>query len=265
MRQDTINLLCNPYKGEPFKLGDNQIIGVTSGQTFQIREGIPVILPKSVITGRNKTYKLLYDLVAVLYDSILALGESLKINKEIIVRQEYIAQLPFQPGQRVLETSAGTCTNLAYLPDSIDYFALDISYQMLKRGETKAAKAEKNLECIQADGAHIPFRDDTFDLVFNMGGIQFYSDPFQGIAQMARVAKPGSTIHVIDEIGGAIRTLKPHPAHTKYSVSKEKAIEGMKRLVPHSMKNVSSRVIPNTDFYALTFTKPKFTFATEFI
>lgn len=75
---------------------------------------------------------------------------------------------------------------------------------------------------------------------------------------MARVAKPGATIHIIDEIRGAQKTLAPHPAHTKYSKSVELAVEGIKRLVPHSMVAPNSYIFPDTDFYVLTFQKPEY-------
>ena len=44
MRPETLDLLCNPYKGEPFRQEGDTLVGVASGQRFDIRDGIPVIL-----------------------------------------------------------------------------------------------------------------------------------------------------------------------------------------------------------------------------
>jgi len=256
MRNATLHLLCNPYKGEPFKLQGNQLVGVISGQKFPIREGIPQIFGEQANIGRSKSSKWIYDFTAFAYDAILKVGDFTRINAEGILRQEYIQKLVVPKNAKVLETAAGTAENLLHLPSEIDYYALDISYQMLKRAQRKAKNADREIECIQADGAYVPFRDETFDVVFQMGGLQFYTDPFKGISEMARVAKPGATIHVIDEVRGAQRTLSPHPAHQKYSGTAERAVEGIKRLVPHSMRSVQSFIFPKTNFYVLTFKKP---------
>ena len=39
MKLETLSMLCNPYKGEPFKLVDDTLVGVASGQSFPIRNG----------------------------------------------------------------------------------------------------------------------------------------------------------------------------------------------------------------------------------
>ena len=258
MQDDTLAILCNPYKGEPFKREGNQLIGVVSGQAYSIRKGIPQIINPQVKTGRSRFSKFVYDATAPIYDSILALGDFTRINSESILRKEYIQQLNISDNAKILEVAAGTAENINFIPPTTQYYALDISFQMLKRARRKSLRANRQIECIQAEGAYIPFRDNTFDVVIQMGGLQFYTDPFRGVSEMARVAKPGTTIHIIDEISGAQRTLAPHPAHTKYSVNAEKAVEGIKRLVPHSMKEITSYAFPNTDFYVLSFQKPTF-------
>lgn len=257
MRPETVELMCNPYKGEPFIWLDHQLVGAASGQVFQIRDGIPVILAPEGIQGKNRTSKLLHDWLAFGYDAIVSLGDKIQLNSELRVREQYVAELQLNPGNKILETAAGTASNLFHLPDHIDYYGLDISFQMLKYARKKARSANRTVELIQADAAHIPFRDDTFDLVLQMGGLQFMEDPFKSVSEMARVAHPGSSIHIIDEIGGAVRTLSRLPAHQQYAQDKQSAVEGMKRLAPQSMVNVTSTIIDNTDFYALSFEKPK--------
>ncbi len=259
MRPETLNLLCNPYKGEPFIQVGETIQGVASKQTFSIREGIPVILAEEGLTGRNRQSKLIHDFFAFSYDAVVSLGDRIRLNSEHLVRQEYIAKLPIQPGEKVLETAAGTASNLFYLPEGVDYYGLDISFPMLKRARRKAQKAGRQIELIQADCAYIPFRDEAFEHVFHMGGLQFFQDPFKAVSEMARVAKPGSTIHILDEVSGAVPMLARMPAHKKYATDAESAVEGVKRLVPFSMQAAESKIIPNTDFYALTFTKPSLT------
>ena len=255
MRSKTLDMLCNPYKGEPFIRQGDKLIGIASKQTFSIRDGIPVVLSDPGTDGRNRRSKLIYDLTAAVYDPIVSLGDILGLNTEGRVRRDYIASLEINSGDRVLETAAGTASNLFHLPEQIDYYGLDISFPMLKRAQRKAADANRKAEFIQADGAYIPFRDESMDIVFQMGGLQFMHDPFRAVSEMARVAKPGAQIHVIDELRGGIMMLGRMPAHSKYA-TREKVVEGMRRLVPHSMTEIDSLIVEGTYFYALRFRKP---------
>ena len=256
MRPETLELLCNPYKGEPFILKNETLVGAASGQSFQIKDGIPVILSAEGMKGRNRTSKILHDIWAFGYDTIVSLGDKIQLNSELLVRKQYVASLKLDPGDKVLETAAGTASNLFHLPEHIDYFGLDISFQMLKHARKKAAAAGRTIELVQADAAHIPFMDETFNLVIQMGGLQFFEDPFKSINEMARVAQPGSTIHIIDEISGAARTLSRMPAHKKFAENHQTALDGIKRLAPQSMVDVDSQMIEKTDFYVLRFQKP---------
>jgi ubiquinone/menaquinone biosynthesis C-methylase UbiE len=255
MRDETLQLMCNPYLGEPFRREGNFLIGITSGHKYPIRNGIPVIIENKG-TKKQSTYsRVAYGALAFAYDPIVSLGEKIRVNTEKIVRQNFIQQLEIKPKDRVLETAIGTGSNIRYLPTHAEYYGLDLSYPLLKRAQEKLSDYPF-LELVQADGAYVPFRDNTFDLVFHMGGIQFYGDPFRGVSEMARVAKPGTTVHVIDEIGGAVRTLRRLPAHRRYSTNKEKALEGIKHLVPHNMQEIACAPIENSDFYILSFKKP---------
>lgn len=244
--------MCNPYQGEPLIRKGNQLIGSASQQQFEIRDGIPVILADEGLAGRNRGSKLIYDLTAWSYDAIVTLGDKLGLNTEGRVRQEVIGAMAFSPGDRVLETAVGTASNLLHLPEDIDFYGLDISFPMLKQAQRKAIKANRQIELVQADCGYIPFCDERFNVVFQMGGLQFISAPFKAISEMARVAKPGATIQIIDEVRGAIQILSKMPAHQKYATP-DKIIDGVKRLVPHSMINVQSRAIPDTHFYSLSF------------
>ena len=247
--------MCNPYKGEPLIRQGDELVGAASKQRFAIREGIPVILTEEGLEGRNRGSKLIYDLTAWAYDATVTLGDRIGLNTEGRVRRETIANLDLSPGDRVLETAVGTASNLSYLPEGIDFYGLDISFPMLKRARLKAEKSNRQIELVQADCGFIPFCNERFDLVFQMGGLQFANAPFKAISEMARVAKPGAMIHIIDEVRGAILLLSRMPAHQKYATP-DRIIDGVKRLVPHSMINVHSQAIPNTHFYTLSFQRP---------
>lgn len=254
MRPETIDLLCNPYKGEPFILQGEELIGVASRQRFPIRHGIPVILDPVAQSFAALATRAFYDLGAFAYDGIVQFGARLGLNSETRVREDYIAALPAEG--RVLEVGVGTSANLAYLPPGIDYFAIDNSFAMLRRAQQRINRLNGRAELFQADAAYLPFRDGTFDLVFQMGALQFIRDPFRSVSEMARLARPGTTVHILDEVRGAQVVLGRMPAHRKYAKTPKAAVGAIGRLVPHSMQNITSRVIAGTDFFALTFQKP---------
>jgi len=45
------------------------------------------------------------------------------------------------------------------------------------------------------------FVDGIFDVVFRVGGINFFNDKARAIAEMIRVARPGTKIVIVDESG----------------------------------------------------------------
>ena len=257
MRADTLELLCNPYTGEPFKLVDNMLVGVASGQSFPIRQGIPVIHDPTHHPWRVRWNRFLYDLYALMYDRIMDWSEILKSSSEASIRREYIANLPVASGYKILECATGTASNLLQLPLQGEYYAQDLSWQMLVRGQQKLENAGRSAELFQGDGAFLPFRNQTFDLVFQMGALQFYTDPFKGVSEMARVAKPGAQVHIIDEVRGAIRTLRRLPAHAHHAKGKTIAVKATAVLVPPSMQEIETEILPGGDFYALRFTTPE--------
>jgi len=73
---------------------------------------------------------------------------------------------------------------------------------------------------------------------------------------MARVAKPGAWVHIIDEEREAPPVLKRSRICLDSTASKKTATKYLPRLVPKNMVDVLSQKIPNSDFYALTFRKP---------
>lgn len=249
-------MLCNPFTGEPFKRQGDRLVGVASGQTFPIRQGIPVILNPADQPRRNRWYRRLYDAQAGIYDRLMQWSDILASSSEEKLRREVITKLPVQPGNKVLECAAGTTSNLLQLPTHGHYYAQDISWRMLQRAASKLQVHDRQAELFQCDGAALPFRNNSFDLVFQMGALQFFGDPFRAVSEMARVARRGSIVHLIDEVRGARRTLRRLPAHTHYASSKSGAVRAIVRLVPQSMQEVGTEILPGGDFYLLRFRKP---------
>ena len=226
-----------------------------SKQSFPIQDGIPSFLSENHLTGRSKWFRRFYDFVAFAYDSVVNLGDNLYINSEGIVRRKYIGELEVKRAEKVLEIAVGTASNLFFMPSRGDYYGVDISMQMLKRAKKKLHREKRTAELFQADGEHLPFKDNAFDLVFQMGGLQFYSNPYRGLEEMARVAKRGTTIHVLDE-KRSIKGVLGRSHSNEEQALKSIPLSNLCKLVPKGMENAQSRIPFDSDFYLLTFLKP---------
>ena len=100
--------------------------------------------------------------------------------------------LPHMPGHRyILDLGCGTgyCTGhlLNRFVDS-EIVALDIALPMLER--TGAHYEHKQLDCVCADAAMLPFAAASFDLVVASLSLQWCGDPGTVFTELARVLKP---------------------------------------------------------------------------
>ena len=65
----------------------------------------------------------------------------------------------------------------------------------------KKWSAKTNLSLIHGSAEDLPFADNSFDIVFHSGGINFFSNKakVKAISEMIRVAKPGMKILLTNE------------------------------------------------------------------
>jgi ubiquinone/menaquinone biosynthesis C-methylase UbiE len=252
----TLSILRNPYTKERLILENNFLVSEDSNQSFPIRDGIPNFILEKYLNRRSKWFRRFYDAIAFAYDGVVNFGDRLRFNSEGIIRKEYIGNLEIKTGEKVLETAIGTASNLFFLPPDGDYYGVDISAKMLKHAKERLQYRKRTAQLFQADGEYLPFKDNSFDLVFQMGGLQFYSHPYRGLEEMARVAKRGTTVHVLDE-KRSIRGVLRRCSACKNQNIKKHSIFDLHQLVPMGMENIQSRILFDSDFYLLTFCKPQ--------
>ena len=74
--------------------------------------------------------------------------------------------------------------------------ATDFTFGMLELAEQK--KSGRDVVFMEADTQHLPFHDDTFQLVSVAFGLRNVSSTIGGLAEMARVCAPGGRVVVLE-------------------------------------------------------------------
>jgi ubiquinone/menaquinone biosynthesis C-methylase UbiE len=104
--------------------------------------------------------------------------------KEIISANNY---------KSILEAGCGTGRWISSLEEvSKNIFGLDYSHDMLSIAKSK----KSNLNLVNADAVHIPFKDNFFDLIFCVNAIHHFPDKGKYIAECKRTLTSKGTIAV---------------------------------------------------------------------
>ncbi len=95
-------------------------------------------------------------------------------------------------GLDVLEYGCGGCqSGIRVAKRGARVTGLDFSLAQLLHGRTKMTETGVRFPVVQADGEGIPFRDESFDLVFCDHGVMGFADPYRTVPEVARVLRPG--------------------------------------------------------------------------
>jgi ubiquinone/menaquinone biosynthesis C-methylase UbiE len=259
----TLDLLRSPASLAPLLLleeHDLQVLASPAGERFPIRNGIPMLLRPADMTGLNRKYNHLYETIAGFYDDTQRVVCALSgFDRDEYVRS-YLGFLEVKPGDRVLETSVGTGLNFKYLPHGVKLFGLDFSGEMLANCQANLRRWGLDADLFQGNAEHLPFADSSFDVVFHVGGINFFNDRAAAIEEMIRVAKPGSLILIADETEEHVQSsFETAPLIGRYFKNRKTPVAPPVDLVPRAMQDVrltTLNVIGKNRFYALTFRKP---------
>lgn len=266
MKPDILTLLCDPITHDPLAIKTESngsghlqefLVNPKTNQRFPIRDDIPIFLKDADISGSNKRYQAMYNRIAPLYDfSTWAYSRWKHMSVEARLR-EYLDELEVKPGNRVLEVSVGTGRNLQFLPRDARFLGLDISWGMLKQCQRNAAKWKLDLTLLMGTAEQLPFKDESFDVVFHFGGINFFNDRAAAISEMIRVAKPGTKFVIGDENEELAKKYEHLPVTGDFYGNRQRAISAPVDLLPSTIQDVCVKNIAGGDLYCLTFRKPK--------
>lgn len=265
MKADTVSLLCSPGTREQLRLesipGSNGrvqqvLVGVESGERFLIRDGIPILLDDSKILGFNRRYRNLYNRIAAIYDASMWLFGQVAGGGEEHFRRQYLSELKIPDGGRLLEVSIGTGGNIRYIRTTADLYGLDLSWAMLKRCQKNLRRWHRQAELILGNAEELPFRDESFDAILHVGGINAFDDRSQAIGEMIRVARGGAQVMIVDESVKMMESLSWSPTARRWLQEHRERFSAPVALVPEAMREVTVAEVAKGNMYCLTFRKP---------
>lgn len=134
----------------------------------------------------------MFDTVAKRYDIV---NDLLSAGQTRLWRRAVLAAADPSVGDVVLDLAAGTGTSSQPFHDrGAIVIPCDFSLGMLRVGR----KRLPHLPFVAGDGMHLPFPDDTFDVVTISFGLRNIHDTVEGLTEMLRVTKPGGRLVVCE-------------------------------------------------------------------
>ncbi len=267
MKRTTLTMLACPVCHESLEFsgirGEMVQVGTLTCpccyQSYQIVDGIPHFIKPESLTGFNFRFARMYDWFSWIYRAFSRVAFAYIGMNEETGRREITDRLD-PCGGRVLEVSIGPGVNLPYLMEREDVsqmFGLDISLGQLHQCQKYVAKKGWGVDLFLGNAEGLPFRDEMFNGVFHVGGINFFNDKRAAIAEMIRVARPGAKILIADETEKGARGYERFiPGFRQSFGGKRSEIVPPLDLVPASMLDRSVSDVWKGWLYCIEFTKP---------
>lgn len=251
------NVWQDPLTGDKllFDQTKRKLVSEDKSKSYIVNQlGIAEFISDSDITGSNGKSTSFYNSFSPFYE----LGQKCYyafFGGEKKARNDYLRFLDIKSGDRVLEVSVGTAANIKYLPKDASYYGLDISKGQLAQSVKNRDKFNLPLTLCWGNAECLPFRDNSFDVVYHIGGINLFNDKKKAIAEIVRVAKPGTHIMISDETELVAKKYEKLPYFGKPFKNRSEAIKSPVDLLPDNVENVHSQEIRNGTLYVLTFDK----------
>jgi ubiquinone/menaquinone biosynthesis C-methylase UbiE/uncharacterized protein YbaR (Trm112 family) len=196
-------------------LGFGMLSCGSCSRRYPVFAGVPALYRESAVRGTDRFMRVLYDTFAAFHDPAVRMALPLfQGSTERQLRQAVMDRLEVESVEaesedgivRILEVGVGTGANLPYLEDAlptgseVQVWGCDLSKTMLARCAKRVRDIQRfDVSLCLADAHELPFASASFDRVFHVGGIGGYRDQEKALAEMVRVARPGTPIVVVDE------------------------------------------------------------------
>lgn len=223
-RGDVSSLVCPTCRGELAYDGTTTSRGALErgrldcrgcGARWPVSDEFARLYVEREVRGTDRLMRVIYDGLPALHNPavyyllpVLQLGGSERQLREGYIKRLELDELrPRGDGRplRILEVGMGAGANIPLVLDAlppgldVELWGPDLSAGMLRVGRKVAKRRGAVVRTLLADAHALPFPDASFDRVFHVGGISGFRDPQKALAEMARVAIPGTPVVVVDE------------------------------------------------------------------
>ena len=146
-----------------------------------------------MVATANALVQRAYDRLAKVYDFFF--GAILQPGRERAVRS-----IVSRPGLRVLELGIGTGLTAPLYSRDWSVVGVDLSSAMLiqARKRIHELRLQQSVRLLQADGAQLPFDDESFDVVLVPYVMSVVPDPISVGRELRRVCRPSGQIILLN-------------------------------------------------------------------
>ena len=157
-----------------------------------------------------------FDSVATRYDMM---NDLMSAGLHRLWKAFTVRQADVRPGMRMLDIAGGTGDLARAFADRAGDAGLvvlsDINEAMLRAGRDKLLDKGRMLPLVQCDAEHLPFADDSFDVVSVAFGLRNMTHKEAALAEMRRVIRPGGKVLVL-EFPGCGRRWRRYTMPTRF-------------------------------------------------
>lgn len=225
-------------------------------------KGIPIYLNKSFLSGNNSKYQKMYNSMSRGYDIVEKIIGRIKYGDTIKkLRSDIMSKIEWANGISVLYVSIGTGQDLNFIPSNINkktlnIYGADISTGMLLQCQKKFKNSFAQLKIMNCCAEDLPYEDNSFDVVFHVGGINFFNDKSLALKEMVRVAKPKIKIIISDETADYLKNqYQKSKLSKKYFQGETIDLSEIESCVPENVSEKKMEYLWDGKFYCLSFRK----------
>jgi ubiquinone/menaquinone biosynthesis C-methylase UbiE len=129
------------------------------------------------------------------WDAIATGHDRTNTPSQMWLGNEGLRRAGLRPGMRFLDVAAGSgALSIPAARLGARVLATDLSPAMLALLEQRAREEELSIETQDMDGNALELEDAGFDMAGSQFGVMLFPDMPKGIAEMARVVKPGGRV-----------------------------------------------------------------------
>ncbi len=250
------SILCDPKTFQNVFFEKDSFVCEDQKSVYPVLDNIPSFLKEGDVVGDNAKYQKLYDKIGRFTGAgFWSFCRAFRLDT-VSKRKELLSELVVQAGDNALETSIGAGANIPPLTKDAKYIGVDISLEMLRACQKYHLVKPYDLTLVHANAEQLPFKDNVFDVVFHVGGINFFTDPKQAVKEMVRVAKPGALLLICDETQKEIDSWYCKLPFVKKYFQNMKPVSPSLDLIPEDMLERKISYKWDETMYVITFLKP---------